>query len=124
MNNKKGSRNGDYFVREAQESQAWAAEHVTGRGGKSSLQGCRRRESNREKKKKKVLLYNVGIKPKACKAPMNTARLEIRYSFHYTTSGAGNQTSLFSVSITKQEQGMGLILPACSFLLCMFASIE
>lgn len=122
MNYKKGSRNGDYFARGAQESQAWAAEHITG-GGDASSPRMHEEGKQQRKNPKPEPWCNVGMKPKVCKAPRNTARLENRDSVHYPTSGAGNWTLLFSVSITKQEQGMGLILPASSFLLCIFASV-
>lgn len=48
MKHKKCSRNGDDFVRGVQESLARAAEPSAGRGGKSALQGCLWKESNRE----------------------------------------------------------------------------
>lgn len=49
MNYKKGSRNGDYFARGAQESQAWAAEHITGGGDASSPRMHEEGKQQREK---------------------------------------------------------------------------
>lgn len=57
MNYKQDSRNGDYFVREAQETQFWAAGHIPARGDESALQGCTEGKQQRGKKKSPKL-YN------------------------------------------------------------------